>query len=73
MRLGRPVVLDASKMSPAVGTSLRPSTTTGVLGPASLIGVAFVVEHGLDAAPGGADDDGIAPFERAVLHQQRGV
>ena len=46
--------------SPAVGTSSRPETSTGVDGPASWTGRPRSFEHGADPAEAGAADQHLA-------------
>ena len=58
--------------SPASATSLRPSTCTGIDGPASLTLLAVVVDERPDPAPGGAGHERVAHPERAPLDEHRG-
>ena len=55
--------------SPASGVPLRPSTSTGVEGPASSIALAALVDQGAHAAPLAAGDEDVADLERAALDQ----
>ena len=54
----------------AAGRS-RPSTSTGVDGPACLIGVPAIVDERADLADHRAGDEVVADAERAVLHEDR--
>ena len=54
---------------PRAGTSSRPSTSTGVDGPASADLLTVLVEHGADAAPGATGDDRVADAQRAPIDE----
>ena len=57
------------KLSPACGTPCSPSTSTGVAGPASVIGFAAIVEHRAHLAEDLADDERIVDAQRSLLDQ----
>ena len=56
-------------VSPASGTPSRPSTSTGVDGPASVMLLPLVVQHGADLPRELAGDDQVADAQRALLDQ----
>ena len=58
------------RMSPAAGTSPRPSSTTADDGPALCDALALAVLQRPDAAVGVADDDDVADLERAGLDEE---
>ncbi len=61
-----------AKSSPASGTPFKPSTSTGVAGPAWLDRLAAIVEERAHAAPLAAGDEDVADLERAALDQHGG-
>ena len=61
----------AWKASPGDGRPPRPSTSTGVDGPARLDRLAAVVDERAHLADDGAGDERVADAQRAVLHEDR--
>ena len=68
-RLGR--IGDDWNVSPGCGSPVRPRTSTGVDGPASLVGRSAVVDQRADLADHRAGDEVVADAQRAVLHEHR--
>ena len=58
--------------SPGCGRPARPSTSTGVDGPASFTCRAAIVDERPDLADDRTGDDGVADAQRAVLHEHGG-
>ena len=62
----------AWNVSPGCGSAARPSTSTGVDGPAALTVPAAVVDERAHLADDRPGDDRVADVQRAVLHEDRG-
>ena len=71
MAIWRALAASASawNVSPGGGRPPRPSTSTGVDGPAALQRAAAVVDERADLADDRAGDDRVADVERAILHE----